>query len=263
MSYFSRRNKHIVEYSGHEEASFALRERLLAILNKYVGESSLYGYDKPWYVERSKFLHEVQKEFPGKVMPDLIDKGAFHEVFTSVEIFLDMALHIYHSRRRTAPLEILQAFNLSGSVYTVNNGRIELRIDETLAKQIESVKPILSVRSSAYETFFDAVGNLLGRKAKAEEIVSDIFIAFEDYLKDLTDSKDYGGAVNKLKKDGVISATQKALLDKIYAYRSDTYGVGHAGTGEKPQEIDALWFVETVTPQILFIDRKIKNISEN
>jgi len=47
-------------------------------------------------------------------------------------------------------------------------------------------------------------------------------------------------------------------LDKIYAYRSDTDGVVHSGNGEKPDEIDALWFLETVVAQLLFIDRKLK-----
>lgn len=262
MNYFSRRNKHIVEFSGHEEVSRSLRERLSAILNQYVGENpTSYNGDDPWYVEWGDFRHEVQKEFPGKDPFGLINSGEFHEVFTVVEIFLDMATGIYYSRREKVPLEILQAFDLSGSVYTIKDRRVELKIDEDLAKKIESTKAVLFDNQSAYDKFFDAVDNLIGRKAKAEDIVKDVFVAFEDYLKVKTGTKEYSSAVSQLEKTGVISSTQKALLDKIYAYRSDAYGVGHAGNGQKPQEVDALWFVETVIAQFLFLDRKLKQKS--
>jgi len=262
MSYFSRRNKHIVEFSGHEEVSRPLRERLSAILRQYVGENPIsYNGDDPWYVEWSDFRHEVQKEFPGKDPFNLIDSGEFHEIFTVVEIFLDMVIGIYYSRRGKASLEILQAFNLSGSVYTIKNRRVELKIDEDLAKKIENTKLVLADNQSAYDKFFDAIGNLVGRKAKAEDIVKDVFVVFEDYLKTQTGTKEYGTAISHLEKTNVISSTQKALLDKIYAYRSDTYGVGHAGSGQKPQEVDALWFVETVTAQLRFLDKKFKQKS--
>lgn len=259
MTYFSRRNQQIVEFSGYEEVSPALRARLNAILRQYVSQNPIsYSSDDSWCVELSDFFYEVRKEFPGGDPFIIIERGQFHQVFTVVEIFLDMTSDIYYTRREKAPLEILQVFNLSGSVYTIRNRRIELRIDEDLAKKIESAKTTLSNNQSAYEKFFDAVGNLVGRKAKAEDIVKDIFIAFEDYLKIQTKAKDYSGAVVYIEKNGIISPTQKALLEKIYAYRSDTYGVGHAGNNEKPQEIDALWFLETVIAQILFIDRKLK-----
>ena len=158
MSYFSRRNKHIVEFSGHEEVSRPLRERLSAILRQYVGENPIsYNGDDPWYVEWSDFRHEVQKEFPGKDPFNLIDSGEFHEIFTVVEIFLDMVIGIYYSRRGKASLEILQAFNLSGSVYTIKNRRVELKIDEDLAKKIENTKLVLADNQSAYDKFFDAI----------------------------------------------------------------------------------------------------------
>jgi len=259
MSYFSRRNKHVVEFSGYEEVSFALRKRLLSILQQYVGNNpTSYNGDDPWYVEVDNFFYETRKEFPGKDPFDLVNHGVFHELFTVIEIFLDMAKNIYYSRRNEALTEILQAFDLSGSVYTVSNRRVELRVSEDFAKKIEETKPVLSSSPSAYEKFFDAVGNLIGRKAKCEDVVKDIFIAFEDYLKNQTRTKDYGAAVTNLEKNNIILPTQKALLEKIYAYRSDTYGVGHAGNSRKPHEIDALWFLETVVAQISFINRKLK-----
>lgn len=260
MTYFSRRNQHVIEFSGYEEASAALRKRLFAILNKYVGRNvaSYDPYNGPWYVSIETFNHEVKKEFPSEDPFDLILKGQFHQVFTIVEIFLDLVEGIYYGRKREAPLEVLQAFVLSGSVYKVNNKRIELVVDEGLAKKIEQTKEALLSNQSAYEKFFEAIGNFVGRKAKPEDIVKDVFVAFEDYLKIKTATKDYGMAVTKLEKENIISPTQKSLMEKIYAYRSDTYGVGHAGNSEKPKEIDALWFIDTVSAQLLLIDRKLK-----
>lgn len=262
MSYFSRRNNHVVEFSGYEEVSDTLRKRLLAILKKYVDQNGInYGVDDPWYVEVGDFFHEVRKEFPGENPFTLVEHGVYHQVFTVIEIFLDMLGGVYYTRRDPALNEVRQALALSGSVYGIINNRVELRVTEDLAKKIEATKNVLSGNSSAYEKFFDAVGNLLGRKAKSEDIVKDVFVAFEDYLKEKTGSKDYGGATSQLERAGVLSATQKALFDKIYAYRSDTYGVGHAGNAKQPGEIDALWFIETVTAQLIFLDRKFKQKS--
>jgi len=260
MTYFSRRNNHVIEYSGYEEVSNAFRVRLSTILSKYVGRNGQsYGYDGPWYVDIRTFSHAVGQEFPGEGYFTIIQQGEFHKIFTIIEMFLDMVTKIYHTRKREAPLEILQAFEYSGSVYSINSQhRVELVVPEDLAQKIQNVKQVLDDNPSAYEKFFNAVGNLFGRKAKADDIIKDVFVAFEDYLKEKTEKNDYGNAVAYLEKQSLISATQKALLEKIYAYRSDTYGVGHAGNSAKPMEIDALWFVETVTPQLLFIDRKLK-----
>lgn len=259
MAYFSRRNNHVIEYSGHEEASEPLRKRLLSVLVKYVDENpTSYANEDPWSVEPNELIHEVQKEFPGKNPFEIVREGQFHEVFTVVEIFLDLSLKIYYTRRPEAHLETAQAFALSGSVYDIRNTRVVLRVDAETAKQVDEAGAIISGNPSASEKYFTAVGDLFGRKAKPEDIVKDIFIAFEDYLKDLTEAKDYGGAVALLQSQGLISSTQKALLEKIYAYRSDTYGVGHAGNGLKPDELDAMWFLETVGAQIRFIGKRKK-----
>ncbi|MCX6717772.1 MAG: hypothetical protein NTU76_03820 [Candidatus Taylorbacteria bacterium] len=257
MTYFSRRNKHIVEYSGYEQVSEALRTRLLTVLNEYVGRNP-HNTGDPWDVETDSYIYEVQKEFPGENPLFIIQHEEYHKVFTVIEIFLDMALGIYYTRRDPAQSEIEQSFELSGSVYTIHNRRVELKISEDLAEKIEGVQTILSGNSSAHEKFFEAVGNLMGRKAKSEDIVKDIFVAFEDYLKNKTGAKEYSAAVSQLEKNGIISPTQKALLEKIYAYRSDSSGVVHAGNGQKPAEIDALWFIETVSAQLNMIDNKLK-----
>ncbi|GEM_PF-5932933 len=258
MSYFSRRNGHIVEFSGYEEVSSALRKRLFAVLERYVGENAPYSHNAR-YIESDSFFHEVGKEFPGKSSFDLVNQGAFHEVFTMVEIFLHMTENLAYDYKVSALDETGQVFSLSGSVYKVNNRRVELQVSEDFAKRLENTKEVLVGHFSACDMFFDAVGNLVGRKAKAEDIIKDVFVAFEDYLKSETKAKEYSGAIVHLEKNGIISPTQKALLEKIYAYRSDTYGVGHAGNNGKPHETDALWFVDTVIAQLLLISRKLKS----
>lgn len=259
MAYFSRRNQHVTEFSGYEEVTPALRKRLTAILKKYVRRRVVsYSSDFPFDISPAEFSHEVTKEFPGKSPFELIEHGEFHEVFTVVEIFLDMVEGLEYRRKREAPIETLQAFKLSGAVYTINGKNVELVVDEELAKKIEATKEVLSANPSAYEKFFEAIGDYVGRRAKPEDIVKDVFIAFEDYLKEQTGAKDYGKAVSKLEKGNTISSTQRALMEKLYAYRSDTYGVGHAGNSEKPKELDVLWFIETVIAQLSFIDKKLK-----
>jgi hypothetical protein len=51
-------------------------------------------------------------------------------------------------------------------------------------------------------------------------------------------------------------------MEKLYGYRSDARGVGHAGNSPAPGEIDALWFLETMLVQIAHIDRKLNGKDE-
>jgi len=60
------------------------------------------------------------------------------------------------NRRTEAFIEVMEAFKLSGSVYEINGGNIELVVTEDLAKKIESAKAVLSENPSAYEKFFQA-----------------------------------------------------------------------------------------------------------
>lgn len=48
------------------------------------------------------------------------------------------------------------------------------------------------------------------------------------------------------------------VIDKIYANRSDMYGIAHAGGSQEPDDIDTLWFLETVMAQMKLIDRRLK-----
>lgn len=259
MSYFSRRNECVVEYSGHEDVATALRSRLLLIFEKYIGHNPVnYGSDDPFNIEKNDFIHKVAMEFPDRNWVSIIDAGAFHEVFTLVEILLEMADGIYWNRRRQVPEEITAAFKLSGSVYELSGKQIELSIDQDVAEKIESIQAILIPYSEFHERFFNAVGNLFRRKAKPEDVVKDIFVASEGYLKQITGENTFTNAINKLFKDGMIGKEQKKVLIALHEYRSDTDGSGHAGNSPTPNEENALWYLDTMIAQIRMIDKAKK-----
>ena len=177
MAYFSRRNEYVTEYSGHEEVSDALRARILLVLNKYIGRngySPVHSVSRP-LVELGTFQREVQKEFPNNDPYTLINNGLFHEVFTVVEIFLALASHAAYPTQAGSISEMNQAFSLSGSVYEVDDSRnIVLKIDKDTAEKIDSVKVMLAPYEEFSSRFFQAAGNLFGRKAKPEDIVKDM-----------------------------------------------------------------------------------------
>jgi len=166
MTYFSRRNQHVVEFSGYEDVSYLLRKRLLSVLQKYVGRNPINYYDsKPWYVSIDKFIHEVRKNFLNAIRLRLL-KMVSSIKFYYCRNFLNMLKDVDFNRRTEAFIEVMEAFKLSGSVYEINGGNIELVVTEDLAKKIESAKAVLSENPSAYEKFFQAVGNFVGRSQK-------------------------------------------------------------------------------------------------
>lgn len=261
MTYFSRRNEYVTEYSGHEEVSPALRERILLLITKYVDRNPVsHGDHAPFSVEPDDFTHEIQKEFPNKNPFSIIKEGQFHEVFTVVEIFLDLTNEIYYTRKNEAKNEMFKAFQLSGSVYsTTQSNRIELNIDSDIIEKIDSVKEILASYPEFSHRFFQAVGNLVGRKAKPEDIVKDIFVASEGYLKAKTETSRFGDAIKELFKKNLINKEQKKVLEALHEFRSDADGAGHAGNSVTPTEETALWFLDTLVAQLRMIDKKIKS----
>lgn len=202
----------------------------------------------------------IGSKFRKKLIGEIILSDTYDYVFEAIEIYLDIA-EKYAGRRYHSQIlpDIQRAFELSGSVYYVDkNGRINLKIDEKLAKDLKETEEILSRTKTSYELFFETVGKLMARKDEPKNIVKDIFIAFENYLKEKTGRSDFGKSISYLEKQGIINKIQKGLLDKIYAYRSDAFAVTHAGASKKPDEIDTLWFLESVVTQLKFIDRKLK-----
>lgn len=261
MSYFRERNKTRNEYSGYQEISDGLRSRLSAICECYTAHGHIGVGQGGYWIPAGTLNHEIKLNLNKDHMQEALT-GKYDEVFEAIEIFLSVAKTSARRKFQNILVDVISAFDIAGSVYQVVpvTSQVELRVEDKLAADIEAASDALSETRHARDEYLSAVGGLMSRKKSPEEIVNDIFVAFEDYLKTSMHAKEYGGAVAKLVKEKIISPTQKSLLEKIYAYRSDTYGVVHAGKGDKPNEIDALWFLETVTAQILFLDRKSKQL---
>lgn len=261
MSYFRDRNKTRNEYSGYQEISDGLQSRLSAICECYTAKGHIGVGQRGLWIPARTLNHEIKLNLNKDNMTAALT-GEYDEAFEAVEIFLSVAKTSTSSKFPKILVDVIRAFDFAGSVYQVNHvtSQVELRVEDKLAADIEAASDALSETRHARDEFLDAVGGLMSRKKSPEEIVNDIFVAFEDYLKTSMHAKEYGEAVTKLVKENIISPTQRSLLEKVYAYRSDTYGVVHAGKGNKPKEIDALWYLETVTAQILFLDRKLKRI---
>jgi CRISPR/Cas system CSM-associated protein Csm4 (group 5 of RAMP superfamily) len=130
-----------------------------------------------------------------------------------------------------------------------------------MAEKVDSIKEILAPYPEFSHRFFQAVGNLIGRKVKPEDVVKDIFVASEGYLKFITGASRFGDAVKELFKKELINKEQKRVLEALHEFRSDADGAGHAGNSITPTEEMALWFLDTLVAQLRMIDKKYKNKS--
>jgi hypothetical protein len=213
MAYFSRRNEYVVEYSGNENVSQALRARLRAVLSQYIDRNVALSNDDPWFIEPEELNYKTHQEFPNENPFNIIETAEFHKVFTIVEIFLDLSKDLYYTRKPQILADVYKAFKLSGSVYEINKeGEVVLAIDKDSAEKIDSLKSILSPYSEFSDRFFQAVGNLVGRKAKPEDVVKDIFVSSEGYLKAISGGSRFGDSIKELEKQGKINNEQKRFL---------------------------------------------------
>lgn len=255
MDYFHRRNEPLVEYSGHEEASDLLRQRVHFIVAEYVLDGAPTG---TYYLPGSKLLHSCRQQFPDSTPKQILSERGYAAVFTLVEILYGLSIKLSEPRGKALRAELQEAFRLSGAVYQLKSGNIELIPSNETAANIETVGKVLSPYPACRDTFLSAVGDLMGRRRKPDDIVKDIFVATEGYLKSVSGENDYSSAVKALSKSQKLNAMQRTILEKLHAYRSDAHGVGHAGNTPSPSETDALWFLETILAQIMHVDRMMK-----
>jgi len=263
MTFFSKRNNYKVEYSGYEQVSSELRSRLISIFEKYVKFSAGgYGDHLPSFINPTNFSHEVKQEFPERDYIEILQLGFFHEVFSVVEIFLNETSRIHRTQKEKAIIEICKAFYLSGSVYEVNPSELNVKLvsSDELAEEIKQTEKVLQPYADAYKMFFEAVGNLFNRKGKAGDVVRDIYISAENYLKEITGEASYSNSIKKLEKSKAINRDQKGVFDKLHAFRSDTKGTVHAGSSPKVSEKEAVWFLDTMSVQLRNVDIQTKEI---
>jgi hypothetical protein len=263
MEYFHNRNKIVVEYSGNEDATDNLRKRLNHVMDKYCAAvaSRSERTGKAYNISNPEIEYELKKYFPGGARTNLINNGEYYEVFTIVEIFLERTNTIIFDRAKQANLDIDSAFKESGSVYNIDKGHVTLKIDTVLAENIDSMKEILISNNEWSEIFYEAVGNLMGRRAKPGDVVRDIFVVCEGYLKDKTNKSSYSPALKKLLSDGIIAREQLYIMEQLYSFRSDTKGTTHAGNSDSVSEVQALWFLETTIACLRFIHSQLANVN--
>lgn len=256
--YYNQRHKLKVEYSGYEELSDALRSRIATLMHSYISTTSYLGVGQEGLWVSSKALsHELFQYLKEKDILAVMWWDNYGDVFTAIEIFLSIAKQTANLKYSRFILpDVQRAFILSGSVYKVNdNGTIELKIEKELAKNIEDLKPILTPFQESYALIFNAIGGLVNNKITPEKAINDIWIAFENYLKEKTDGKDFSDCMKKL-NNKELNKFQTAIVEKLHGFRSDSFSVAHAGNSDVPDTLDALWFIESVVTYIKLIDKR-------
>ena len=259
MAFFRERNRIQTEYSGYQNASEGLRNRLATIVGDRAGNFIGVGNEKH-YLYLPTLNHETKLRINKDCIAAIL-QGTYDEVFEALEIFLACAKGSLYGQTYIRILsEVCVAFRSAGSVYSADeNGHVVLQVSEETAANIKNTEQQLGVRSpEALDFFKRALRDLLTRERTPNDIVKDFAIAMEDYLVTLAGKKDYKQALRALQDQGIIAPTQHGVLDKLYAYRGDAHGVAHAGNTEEPDEAAAVWFLETFVAQVKLIEARVK-----
>lgn len=264
MQTFSKRNKLKSEYSGYGKASSGLRSRLLLLYgHPYSGNEFHFGVGNTNWIHENAFSKDMQMHFGRRIPIESFrdeSQTTYDEVFDFIELYYARAVSDLDSQKRLKLLvNIAIAFNNSGSVYEFNKeGQVILRIDDKSAEVITETDSILEPYTDAQEIFRDCVDGLITRTKQAKDIVGDMHVVFEEYLKKVTSSKSFENGIKFLKDKLGFHATQIQIIEKLKAYRGDVWGAAHAGNSPKPREEDALWYIESVMIQISYINTKIR-----
>lgn len=264
MPTFSKRHKLKKEYSGHCEASRNLRNRLLLLYgHPYSGNEFHFGVGYTNWIHERAFSKDLQMHFGRKIpIEEFRDEKltAYDDVFDFIELYYSRAILDIDSKKRLKLLvNIAIAFDNSGSVYEFNKeGEVVLKIDDNTAKIVTEVDNILEPFDDALGVYRGCVDGLITRSKPPKNVVGDMHVVFEEYSKKITQQKTFEGAIKYFRDKLSFHPTQIQIIQKLKAYRGDVWGPAHAGKGPKPDERDALWYLESIIAQIKYIDSKIK-----
>lgn len=265
MKKFSKRNNLRKEYSGYEEASLNLRNRLLQLYGlPYSGNEYNFGIGNTNWVHEVAFSKDLQMHFGLRITIEDFrneEKTSYDMLFDFIELYYQRALRDLDSvKRRRLSNDIKQAFLNSGSVYEFSeDGRVIIKIYEDVAQKATKADKILSKLKKAQAIYRDSVDGLITRTKLPKDVIGDIYIALEEYLKDISGKKLLDNStLSYLQNQLSLHPTQIQLIKSLIAYRGDVWGVAHAGNSPSPDERDALWFLESVIAQIIYIDNKVK-----
>jgi len=265
MQTFSKRNKLKSEYSGYGEASKNLRNRLLLLYgHPYSGDEFYFGVGNDNWIHERAFSKDLQMHFGRKIPIEAFrdeKQTTYDEIFDFIELYYARAVSDLDSQKRLKLLvNIKIAFDNSGSVYEIDKeGQVILRLDEKMADSITKIDKVLESFENAQKVFRDCVDGLITRTKPPKNVVGDMSVVFEEYLKKRTSQSSIEKGIQHLKEKLSFHATQIQIIEKLKAYRGDVWGAAHAGNSPEPDEIDALWYLESIIVQIKYIENKIKN----
>jgi len=239
---FSRRELAKHEISGLKEISPKLRFRINTLIFK-----QFQGFDNGAW---DAFQHAVNMDFGRSTyISTTIKHVPYNEVLDLVEVFLEFfggsdEVQLYEG--------FCEAFEKSGSVYFLDEHRqFKARLSPDELTQIDNASVALGTEG---EFFLKAISDLLARKKLPRETVNDINIAFEAYLKRITNTLSAEKAITQLDRLGV-KPSQKSIIGMLRGYRSNSDKVAHSALGSEPDLHDAIWYAETVAAQVVHLDR--------
>jgi hypothetical protein len=190
---------------------------------------------------------------------EILANGEWSEVLDLAEIFLTVARDIAFRRHRAILSQVARAFSVSGSIYGVTReGSISLRLEDETAQRIQQAIDALKTVDKAKEVFRKATAGLINRRMEPQDVVRDTYVAFEEFLKEKTGQKDLPDSVKAIRAKGILTATQVQIVERLYGFRSEVFGATHAGEARTPTESDALWYLDTVSAQIVFLGGVLK-----
>ncbi len=264
MKPFSRRNKLKKEYSGFEEATLKLRNRLLQLHGKpYSGNEYSFGINNTNWIHEKAFDKDIQMHFGRKISIESFrdeEKTTYDEVFDFIELYYSRAVEdLDYTKRDQLHDNICSAFKNSGSVYGFNvDGQAILNLDKKKAKKITTVKAILEPAENARNKFINLIDGLFNRSMDPADAIGDLYIVFEDFIKEVTNQKSFKDAIGKLRNSLSLHPIQVKLINNLKDYRGDVWGPAHAGNSQKPGEEEALWYLDMILSQIEYMERKTK-----
>lgn len=263
MQAFSKRNKLKREYSGYGKASKNLRNRLLLLYGlPYSGNEYYFGIGNDNWIHEVAFSKDLQMHFGRRIpIEDFREETitTYDNLFDFVELYYARALKdLDYTKRKRLHNDICIAFINSSSVYEFNeDGQVVLKIDDTTAENITKADTVLEQFDSAQKVYRDCVDGLITRTKPSKNVVGDMYVVFEEYLKNSTQQKTADKTIQFLRDKLFFHPTQVQIIEKLKAYRGDVWGAAHAGNSPEPDERDALWYLESIIAQIKYIDSKI------
>jgi len=250
MNTFRRRIGNKKEYSGHNEATEQLRNRLINSVSHYIGQPSPYSYGLDnfhgIYRETLNDLLDTEYGVQNSNYISYLRQGEAEDVFTVIEIIIKLGHEqLYRSDFVKLVRDIVDAFSISGSVYEISqDGLVVLKLDDTAQADINDSESLLNEFQDAQQKYKDAVGKLI-RREEPSAVVQDSYLSLEMYVKAKSGAKGknaFDDGVNKLLSSKPV---QKEFVRRLKGFKGNAKDISHAGS-YIVDEKDALWYVRSI-----------------